>query len=340
VIEALEPFGVVVAGASATRAFLSASGTRALRRLIHAHELVVLRDAHFNEAEQLVLACSLGKVPGPAPAKRYREAVASRFSDERRQLSATVGAVFLTWDHGPPALVAADIRLSISGKQVASIPKTTLLHPSRRGPAISVVKKLPGEPGPRNDVWHADLTFLARPPVFATIRAVEIPDGRGDTLFCRMSIHEGCVSVMAHALHGRRVVHVADAAASTWDDLGEFPHPFPAVPDPVEHPGIATHRSLEHPFLLVNPYYTQCLVGADETESRHMLQDVYRQTIVPANIYQHRWRAGDVVVWNNLSVLHYGVRDCLASDTRILHRTLSCWGGRPISLTTPTSNFT
>ena len=46
-------------------------------------------------------------------------------------------------------------------------------------------------------------------------------------------------------------------------------------------------------------------------------------------MYRHHWSQGDLVIWDNRCVMHYGVNDYSENDTRILHRTT----GHPFPVT-------
>ena len=58
-----------------------------------------------------------------------------------------------------------------------------------------------------------------------------------------------------------------------------------------------------------------------EDESRPLLDTLYAAAVRPENVYRHRWRARDVVMWDNRCAMHYAVMDYTEDMPRLLHRT-------------------
>jgi taurine dioxygenase len=54
-------------------------------------------------------------------------------------------------------------------------------------------------------------------------------------------------------------------------------------------------------------------------ESRGLLLFLYAHAASPEFVYRHRWRDGDVVMWDNRCLLHYAVHDH-GDATRLMHR--------------------
>ena len=81
--------------------------------------------------------------------------------------------------------------------------------------------------------------------------------------------------------------------------------------------------------LYVNPAFTSGIDGFDEAESKALLGYLYEKAMHPNYMYRHHWSQGDLVIWDNRCVMHYGVNDYSENDTRILHRTT----GHPFPVT-------
>jgi taurine dioxygenase len=56
-----------------------------------------------------------------------------------------------------------------------------------------------------------------------------------------------------------------------------------------------------------------------EFESRAILDLLYAHLTKPEHIVRHRWRPGDVAMWDNRSTAHYANRD-YGADRRVMHR--------------------
>lgn len=68
----------------------------------------------------------------------------------------------------------------------------------------------------------------------------------------------------------------------------------------------------------MNPGFTSHVDGLSDAESRGLLDVLYAHITKPEHIVRHRWRLGDVVLWDNRSTLHYANRDY--RERRRMHR--------------------
>ena len=94
----------------------------------------------------------------------------------------------------------------------------------------------------------------------------------------------------------------------------------PAADREVLHPAVITLTETGRRALFVNPIYTTRLSGMSEAESAPILEQIYRHCTKPDFGYRHRWRVGDVAIWNNRATLHYATND-YDGARRLLYRT-------------------
>ncbi len=73
---------------------------------------------------------------------------------------------------------------------------------------------------------------------------------------------------------------------------------------PLAPPLFATGSAAGRPALFVNPHFTTGFDGMTEEESRPLLAVLYEVATRPENIYRHRWRVGDVLMWDNRCTNH------------------------------------
>lgn len=205
-------------------------------------------------------------------------------------------------------------------------------HPlgSRRGlddhPEVMVLENRPGKLGPRNDFWHSDISFAEKPPALSMLYSIEVTEGQADTMFCNMyAAYEGLSERFRTILDGLEAVHDADQL------VNEVPARVQAreVPPGVVHPVVRTHPGTGRRALFVNPYFTAHFAGMTREESRAFLEYLYARATRHENIYRHKWRIGDVLMWDNRCAMHYAVRDYDDSLPRLLHRTTAA-GDRPV----------
>ena len=97
------------------------------------------------------------------------------------------------------------------------------------------------------------------------------------------------------------------------------------VPDSV-HPMVRTHDETGQRALYVNPEFTTHVVDVDESESERILYPLWMHCVSEEFVYRHRWRPGDLNIWDNRSVMHTSILDY--TEPRALIRVV-VKGGRP-----------
>ncbi len=190
---------------------------------------------------------------------------------------------------------------------------------------ISNVKDDQGQPignlGAGEAVWHADMTYVDLPPRAAILHALEVPEGQGDTYFANMvEAYADLPDDLRRAIEGKEAIH--DAAHNS---AGMLRKGYEEVSDPRQTPG-ARHPLVRHDkqtgrtalFLGRRPH--AYILGMEPEESERLLDALWEHATDPKYAWSHQWRKGDVLMWQNLWVLHR--RDGFDPDARrIMHRT-------------------
>ncbi len=209
-------------------------------------------------------------------------------------------------------------------------------HPlgSRRGaeghPQVLVLENRKGRKGARNDFWHSDISFAERPPLGSVLYALEVPEGRGDTMFCNMyDAYEGLSERLKGVLEGLSAMHHADALVQRNKAADSDAMTIAEAPPGVEHPVVRTHPETGRKALYVNPYFTTRFADMTEEESRPLLEFLHARATRPENVYRHRWRPFDLVMWDNRCAMHYAIYDYDETVPRLMHRTTAT-GERPV----------
>ena len=92
------------------------------------------------------------------------------------------------------------------------------------------------------------------------------------------------------------------------------------VPD-VRHPVIRPHPITGRKVIFVNEGFTAVIEGIPEAESAELLARLFDHIVRPEALYTHRWRVGDVLMWDNGLVQHRAVRNYELPLRRLMHRT-------------------
>lgn len=209
-------------------------------------------------------------------------------------------------------------------------------HPlrSRRSheehPGVFVIENRPGKPSARNDFWHSDISFSEKPPQLSILHAVVALEGKGDTLFANMyAAYESLPDELKHSLLTMQAEHsAARLARRNEESPATDGKQIQQIPSPVEHPVVRTHPESGRRALYVNPYFTSRVVGMEKEESTQLLTSLNIHATRKKNIYQHSWRSGDLVMWDNRCTMHYAVYDYDDTMPRLMHRTTAA-GDRP-----------
>ena len=85
------------------------------------------------------------------------------------------------------------------------------------------------------------------------------------------------------------------------------------------HPVIRTHPETGRKVVYVNRLKTEEIIGLPEAESDAVLHDLFDLAERQEFIYEHVWRTGDLLIWDNRCVNHARA-DFPAHETRLLRR--------------------
>jgi taurine dioxygenase len=92
------------------------------------------------------------------------------------------------------------------------------------------------------------------------------------------------------------------------------------VPDAVAHPIARTHPESGRKAIYINPIRTEGIVGMPEEDALTLLADLLKHATQPRYQYRHQWRPGDLVVWDNRSLLHKANGDYDMNQLRYPYR--------------------
>ena len=185
-----------------------------------------------------------------------------------------------------------------------------------------------GQLGAGEAAWHTDSGFVAEPPKGSILYSIEVPENAGNTSFLNMyAAYETLADELKAQIQGRRAKHdptytsagVRRADFDEVTDVSKSPGPL--------HPIVRTHPETKRPVLYLGRRLNAYVDGLPVPESEALLEDIWAHTMQPKFVYEHRWKAGDVVMWDNRCVMHR--REAFDDSTRrVMHRT-QLKGDRP-----------
>jgi len=157
--------------------------------------------------------------------------------------------------------------------------------------------------------WHTDGTFRPMPTAGTTLRAIEVPDVGGDTLFADSAAAYDNLAdddrALVDRLDARHDWSIGEYAGKYGDQLDHFRSLHP----PAVHPMAIAHPVTGRPTLFVNALFTDAVVGVDAGEGERLLDRALATFRWPELQFRLRWRPGTLALWDNIAVQHYGASD-------------------------------
>jgi len=179
-----------------------------------------------------------------------------------------------------------------------------------------------GNLGDGEAVWHADMTYVDVPPKAAMLHALEVPppEAGGNTYFANMfEAYETLPADMKKAADGAIAVH--DASRNSAGLLRKGHHEVTDVRQTpgAHHPLVRTDAKSGRKALFLGRRPNAYVLGLEVGESEALLDALWAHATQPRFVMCHEWKVGDLLMWNNLSVLHR--RDPFDPKTRrVMHR--------------------
>jgi taurine dioxygenase len=208
-------------------------------------------------------------------------------------------------------------------------------HMISRHPSVSIISNLDerGQPvldngglGSYEVVWHTDNSYVEVPPAGSMLYALEIPPdgGGGDTSFNNQYLaYEELPQELKKAINGKSQVH--DSSRNSAGILRPGVK-LPTRPEEVEgpiHPLVRVHPVTGRRALYLGrrrQWPSNYVIGMTNDESEALLDRLWAHATQPKYAWTHKWRVGDIVLWDNRCCMHYRTEIDLA-HRRVMHRT-------------------
>lgn len=163
--------------------------------------------------------------------------------------------------------------------------------------------------------WHNDVPYLPKPYLGAALHATDVTPGATSTRFASgFRAYERLAPALQERLVGLNALQVKQRFSDRTNRLTDLqPGDLCTV-----HPVVGRQQGTRRPYLFVNENMTPLVIGLPADESDALLRALCAALYVPGEVYEHAWRPGDLVLWDNLAVQH--ARGRISSDRRTLQR--------------------
>ncbi len=171
-----------------------------------------------------------------------------------------------------------------------------------------------------NEMWHTDSSFKRVPAKLSLLSAREVPPQDGDTEFASLrAAYASLPPDTAHGLENLIAIHSYTYSRGLIDPDLFTPEQAARVP-PVPQRVVRANPQNGRKALFLGSHASH-IEGMPLDEGRAMLKDLLATATQPQFIYRHRWRAFDLVIWDNRAILHRGCGWDKARYRRVMHRT-------------------
>ena len=162
--------------------------------------------------------------------------------------------------------------------------------------------------------WHTDGAYDAEPFKATQLYALAVPSRGGDTFFASMyAAHDALPAPLRARLEGRRGAFTYGGRRKATALLEEADRDW----TPVFHPIIRVHPETGRKGLYFDPGKILRIEGLEAQESDDLIEELTERMIQPEGEYRHRWRRGDVVIWDNRCSYHKAAGDYPPEEDRI-----------------------
>jgi taurine dioxygenase len=173
--------------------------------------------------------------------------------------------------------------------------------------------------------WHSDITYQASPPMGSILHGLVVPPEDGDTLYADMyAAYEALDDETKALIEGRIAIHNYKHRYLKMAEGGARPTPTAeqlAEWTDVEHPIVLKHPDSGRKALFVNEGFTMAIKGMDKGEGDALLERLYEHSSAEEFVYAHKWKADDIVMWDNRCTMHRATTYDAEKHDRTMHRT-------------------
>lgn len=164
--------------------------------------------------------------------------------------------------------------------------------------------------------WHVDGDFWqpGENYIFNFLHALIVPEKGGETGFTDLrKAYESLDSEIKNEIKNLQIV-------SSCADIPDFKNAKPEELPPIAYHNIKhKHVETQQTGIYIN-YPTTKINNVSSNESNRIMKHLVDAIEIDKNQYIHKWEKGDVLIWDNTSVMHKSMGG-YGNFKRLLHRT-------------------
>jgi taurine dioxygenase len=162
--------------------------------------------------------------------------------------------------------------------------------------------------------WHTDGAYDQDPFKATQLYALAVPSTGGDTLFASMyAAYDALPPRLQQRLEGRLGAFTYGGRRKATALLNPEDRDWV----PVHHPVVRVHPETGRRALYFDPGKIVRIEGLETAESDALIDELTGYMVQPDGQYRHRWRKGDIVIWDNRCSYHRAAADYPPEEDRI-----------------------
>src|SRR5262245_31311366 len=168
------------------------------------------------------------------------------------------------------------------------------------------------------EMWfHHDTSYYPEPHRATLLYAMTLPSWGGNTCFSNMyRAYDNIPRALRDRLEGRKVLQVHDYKRRERLDLDQIDLAN------VRHqwqPIFITHPATGRKSLYISRLMSAQIEGLSKQDSEAALDQLFEISEDPAIVYEHEWKLGDLVIWDNWCSIH-ARKDFPRDQPRLMRR--------------------
>lgn len=153
--------------------------------------------------------------------------------------------------------------------------------------------------------WHTDYSYAKTPGLATMLYALEVPEEGSNTMLADLcAVWDALPAERQRQLDGLVVQH-SFAALREYRNIPTTEAERAMYPD-VFHPLVRRHPKDGRKALWVSTGTVRGIVGMPNPQGLDLLKELVAFATQDRFVYSHKWRVGDVLVWDNRCTLHRG----------------------------------
>ena len=168
--------------------------------------------------------------------------------------------------------------------------------------------------------WHTDGSWQRVTGQATIIYGEVMPQSGGETHFCDMyGAYERLDASWKARIAGLRAVHNLDFSRTRRHGEDPLTEAQRLAKPPVDHPVVRTHPETGRKCLYLGDH-AEYILGMPYDEGRALIEELNALAIHPDLTYEHRWKTGELLAWDNRCVLHRATPYDAATQGRVIRR--------------------